>query len=234
MSRSPLDDELLSHEFHILDVGFRPPFNPPFALWPAAGFSSISSPSVSLEMDRTVEGTSDYTYPVASGKATVDPITLSKGVLMFNTDFWKWVSGSIAGKSDSTLGLTSTLSIIPAARRRNLLLMQSSGLSFDGISEIIRTGSIKSRMRASALAPVAGIAAGLSAASSFVSQGVADLNMLSVPGRAYMLFDCMPKSYKTGTDFDANSLAVSIETLEIEYTRFELFGPAMLPEIVPL
>lgn len=227
MARSPLDDELLTHQFHILDIDVKPPFNPPFALWPAAGFSSISAPSVSVEMGRIVEGTSDYTYPVASGKASVDPITLSKGVLMFNTDFWKWISGAISGKNDSTFGLTSTLSVIPSARRRNLLLMQSSGLSFEGVAEILANGSIRDKIKAAALSPIAGITAGISGAASFASQGVADLNMLAVPGRAYMLFDCMPKSYKAGSDFDANSFAISVESLEIEYSRFDLFAPVM-------
>jgi hypothetical protein len=48
--------------------------------------------------------------------------------------------------------------------------------------------------------------------------------MLAVPGRAYMLFDCLPIRYKSAGDFDANTVAVSVEELELTYTRFELMG----------
>jgi phage tail-like protein len=223
MARTQIRDELLSHEFHIIDVDIQPPFNPPLVLWPTAGFSAISSPEMTAETDTITEGTSDYVYTVLK-KCSTTPVVLSKGVSMFNNDFYKWIVGAISGKNDSTLGLTATVSVIPPARRRNLLLIQSSGLSVEGIMEIMETGGIMDKMRATQLLPAAGITAAASAAVSTLSQGVTDLNLLAVPGRAYMLFDCLPIRYKAAGDFDANTLAVSVEELELTYTRFELLG----------
>jgi phage tail-like protein len=223
MARTQIQDDLLSHEFHIIDVDIQPPFNPPFVLWPTVGFSSISPPEMTVETETISEGTSDYVYTVLK-KASTSSITLSKGVSMFNADFWKWMAGAIAGKNESSLGLTTTASIIPPARRRNLLLLHSSGLSVEGIKEIIETGSFIDKARAVQLLPAAGVTALTSAAVSTLSQGVTDLNMLAVPGRAYMLFDCLPIRYRAAGEFDASTTAVSIEELELSYTRFELMG----------
>ena len=223
MPRSQINDELLVHEFHLIDVDIKPPFNPPFVLWPAAGFTTISPPEVTVESDRITEGTSDYTYPVLK-KGSVSPITLTKGVSMFNTDFWRWITGALSGKNESAVGLSASLGFIPPARRRNLMLLQSSGLSFEGISKIMQNGSTKDQINAALLMPAAGLTAGVSGAASFLSGGDADINMLSVPGRAYMLFGCLPARYKVGSDFDANTTAVSIEELDLEYTRFEVLG----------
>lgn len=37
-----------------------------------------------------------------------------------------------------------------------------------------------------------------------------------IPGRAWVLYDCIPTRYKAGTDFDANSSDVSIQELEVQ------------------
>lgn len=224
-----LEELLLNHEFHIIDVDVKPPFNPPFVLFPTAGFSAISSPSVSLETTKLVEGTSDYTHPIVTGKAAVEPITLSRGVTMFNTDFWKWISGTIAGKEDGSVGLNSNMSFVPSARRRNLLLMQSSGLSAEGVAQVISGGNPMERMKATSLMPLAGVAASFGYSASFMDSGVTDIGMIGVPARAYMLYGCIPRSYQSGSGFDAMGFGVSIESLEIEYKSFDLFAPMLIP-----
>lgn len=37
-----------------------------------------------------------------------------------------------------------------------------------------------------------------------------------MPGRAWFLYGCLPKNYKAGSDFDANSGEVAIQTLEVQ------------------
>jgi phage tail-like protein len=223
MARSQLNDSLLSHEFHLIDVDIKPPFNPPFVLWPTAGFSSITAPEVDIQTEEITEGTSDYTYKVLK-QASTNNVTLTKGVSMFNSDFWRWIVGALSGKREESIGLGVTGAPIAPARRRNLLLIQSSGLSVEGIMSILHHGSPLEKVKATTLIPAAGITQTVSAAVSFLSQGVADLNMLAVPGRAYMLFDCLPVRYKAAGDFDANSVGISLEELDLSYTRFELFG----------
>lgn len=45
-----------------------------------------------------------------------------------------------------------------------------------------------------------------------------------IPGRAWMLRDCIPVSYKAGTDMDALSAQVSIAELSIQPTEVEEFS----------
>lgn len=227
MARTPVLDELLSHEFHLIDVDIQPPFLPPLVLWPTAGFSSITAPEMTAETTTIVEGTSDYTYAVLS-RSSMSPMTLSKGVSMFNTDFWRWMLGAVSGKNDSEIVFSPSIGPptppIPPARRRNLMLIQSSGISVKGLMEIMKIGSMKEKLLATTLLPSAGLTAASSAAISLLSQGTFDLNLLGIPGRAYMLFDCLPIRFKAAGDFEANATTVSIEELEISYTRFELMG----------
>ena len=223
MARSQLNDSLLSHEFHLIDVDIKPPFNPPFVLMPTAGFSSITAPEVDIQTEEITEGTSDYIYKVLK-KASTSNVTLMKGVSMFNSDFWRWIVGALGGKREESIGLSLTGAPVAPARRTNLLLIQSSGLSVEGIMSILEHGSPLEKVKATALMPAAGITGAVSAAVSTLSQGVTDLNMLAVPGRAYMLFDCLPVRYKAAGDFDANSVGISLEELDLSYTRFELFG----------
>ena len=116
MARTQLDDDLLTHEFHLIDVDIKPPFNPPFVLWPAAGFSSVTSPEVDIQTEAIEEGTSDYTYRVLKN-ASSGNITMAKGVSMFNSDFWRWVVGALMGKREESIGLSLTGVPISPARR---------------------------------------------------------------------------------------------------------------------
>ena len=137
---------------------------------------------------------------------------------------WKWIVGVMSGKNDREFGLTLGAGVVAPARRRNLLLIQSSGISVDGIMDVMRNGTFLEKARATQLLPAAGITAASSAVISLLTAGVMDLNMLGVPGRAYMRFDCLPVRYRAAGDFDANSVTVSIEELDLSYTKFELLG----------
>lgn len=47
---------------------------------------------------------------------------------------------------------------------------------------------------------------------------------LRLPGRAWLLKQCRPASYKPGSDFDGLSQDISIATLDLEYEEFEEFS----------
>lgn len=227
MARTQVLDELLSHEFHLIDVDIQSPFLQQAVLWPTAAFSTISAPEITIETDAIAEGTSEYTYTVLK-RATASPMVLAKGVSMYNSDFWRWILGGLSGYNDSegaSIGIP-VLGEMPLSpgRRRNLLLIQSSGISFKGLLAAIRNGSVREKILGATLMPAAAVTAAASATASLLSSGEADLNLLGVPGRSYMLFDCLPVRYKAAGDFDANSSLVSVEELEISYTRFEVFG----------
>lgn len=57
--------------------------------------------------------------------------------------------------------------------------------------------------------------------SGFFGQAFGNLEFAArIPGRAWLLENCRPLSYKPGSDFDAMSSDVSIQTLELEVEEF--------------
>lgn len=57
--------------------------------------------------------------------------------------------------------------------------------------------------------------------SGFFAQAFGNLEFAArIPGRAWMLENCRPLSYKPGTDFDAMAMDVSIQSLELEVEEF--------------
>jgi phage tail-like protein len=63
---------------------------------PHAGFSSVTTPEVSLEAVEYKEGNFIYTrkYP---GTPTVSDITMSRGVARQDTSFWSWMQAAVEG-----------------------------------------------------------------------------------------------------------------------------------------
>jgi len=232
MSRSIFSDELRVHQFHLIDVD--PSFSfPPFVLVPNVGFSSITIPEISIETEEIQEGTSDFVHHVLK-KASTNTITLSRGSTPFNSDFWRWTMACVKGTSASgkesvagfltqasTLGLFGDIKI--PGKRRNMILLHLTGLSAEGLLEAMDSARGLDMARGLALLPYAGLseASGL---QSSLTQGLLDLGITSIPGKAYMLFGCLPTRYKPGSDFDADTTAVSIEELDLAYSHFEQFG----------
>ncbi len=56
----------------------------------------------------------------------------------------------------------------------------------------------------------------------FVGVGVEQITTL--PGKAWLLYDCLPKRYKAATDFDATSSDISLTEIEIQPERIEEFA----------
>lgn len=228
-----LSDELRVHEFHLLDVDWS--FStPPFVLFPAAGFSSITSPELSIETETIVEGTSDFVHTVLK-KASTNTITLQKGVTPFNSDFWRWTIACLKGNptdpSYNLLAFLQDVALLAAlqgsppvpGKRRNMLLLHATGISPAGLLESMSSGSGLDLIKGAALLPAAGVTA-IAGGLATLTQGMIDVGITSIPGKVYMLFDCLPTRYKPGSDFVASETAVSIEEMDINYHRFEEFS----------
>jgi phage tail-like protein len=219
MARNVLVDYLLSHEFHLIDID--PTIGvPPWVFTPTFGFSAISTPEISIEEKTITEGTSDYVRS-ALGKATVSGITLSRGVTMLDSDFWRWTQACLHGNKPEGLGLSS---LVPGkappipGKRRNFLLLHLTGLSSSGFEKAASSGINNVPRAAESLFK------GIASAAGGLSEAIGFLGITSVPAKAYVLLDCLPVRYKPGSDFDASTSQVSIQELEIKPELFEEFA----------
>ena len=236
MARNIINDKLMSHQFHLLDVDFSMSV-PPFVLTPAAGFSAITAPEIQIATEEITEGTDPFVHHIL-GKATANTITLQRGVSAFNSDFWRWMSACLLGNkpdNGTVLGFLKDVVTLQGpkipGKRRDMLLLHFTDMSpggfFEAISSADGAGDI---LRAGVLAGVQGAAAGaflgLQTLSDLTSGlgGFLDLGVVNVPGKAYMLFGCLPTRYKPASDFDANASEISLEELDLNFHRFEEFS----------
>ena len=229
MARGLLGDYLLSHHFHLLDVDWS--LNvPPFVLWPSASFSSISAPELTIDTEEITEGVSNFKTHVLK-KGSVGSITMSRGATMFNSDFWRWIMACLKGETRKSnmvefmdeLAKTALLKgggLPVPGKRRNLALIQLSNVSVEGLGMAMNQGDFADRAKAVAAGPAVGITAAIDALET-AAQGYVSLGITSVPAKVWMLYDCLPIRYKTGSDFDASTSAVSIQELEVVCERFE-------------
>lgn len=233
MSRDLFSDKLQTYQFHLIDVD--PSFSlPPWVLIPSAGFSAITMPEVTIETQEVKEGTDPFVHHVLD-KASTNTITLSKGASTFNSDFWRWTMGCLAGNPPAKMGSAAEFftNLIPTkyppipGKRRNMILMHLTGMSFDGLKEAIKFASGVDAAKAALLMGTSGWVSGASEGLKTMTGGMIDFGISSVVGKVYLLIDCLPSRYKPGTDFDADSSDISIEELDLTYHRFEecsLFG----------
>jgi phage tail-like protein len=165
----------------------------PPVLLPIFGFSRVTLPTLNLEQMEITEGNYEFPTKVIK-KASVTNVTLEQGVQLVNSDFYDWIKKAVTGQ----------------ARPRNLLIIQFH--------------------RANPKALVGGF---VGQALAFASTGgLNQLNRLSssrfpfeiaekIPGRAWILNDCKPASYRPGSDLDAMGSEVSIASLELSMREFE-------------
>lgn len=191
MARLHINDKLQNFRFHLLDISYNSSGVNPLAVFsPIAGFTSISSPEFTLETEEIQDGVSLFKYDL-KGKVSVSPITLTKGVAMMDAGFWRWFVACATRTSfirDAVMGVTGS--------RRNLLLIQFTNYGIDAIPGLFDTFAQIS-----------------SATAGFIPnfQGFA-----KVPGKAWILSQCLPTRYKPTSDFDASSGDISISELEVK------------------
>lgn len=137
----------------------------------------------------------NYEYPrKVVQSADVSVVTLEQGVSIFNSDFGDWVRKAVIGRVGP----------------KNLLIVQFT-----------RINPVADRL-GGAVNVTAGVRGQLP--GGFGGGGFSFEFARRLPGRAWLLKECRPSSYKPGTDFDGLSQDISIATLDIEYEEFAEFS----------
>lgn len=245
MARLVLQDYLQAYPFHLMDIA--PVAGVPL-FTPLSCFSSITAPTITIETKTINEGNNPYKTTVVKG-ASVGSMTLARGVSATNSDFYRWVQTAIQGSTSLSL----TKDFLPFSTnqvnggptyRRNMLLIHFFARSPVGVfgnntANQVSTGVVGT-------AALAGVGLSLDA---ITGAGVGDTALLGagqaadqvwgytglssgvvrVPARVFLLKDCVPIRYKSGSDFDASSSEVSIQELEIQpqsWTEISLLTPA--------
>ena len=222
MARSAFSDVLQVYPFWLFDIApiegsSIPIFNP------LAGFSTVSAPGMSFEMYDITEGNWHFRRKVIK-KVDIDTITATRGATFFDSDFWRWAVASITGNPEGfqiRMPPGNKQSIGGPTPRRNLLLIQffahnPLSLSGGGALAAASVGLITSTLGATA-ALGGGVVASTPGAVGF---GPFEFKA-RLPAKAWLLHDCIPTRFKTGSDFDAASGDVSIAEIEFQPEMFE-------------
>lgn len=195
MARSQVSDYFQTGRFTILDVSF----SIPMVLLPLFGFKSCSLPSINLDIYKIKEGNYEFPRKVVKG-ADVGSIMLEQGVQLANSDFWDWCRKAVIGRVPP-----KTLLLVQFTRMTSLGGKQ---YNVPGATSTVGTGNLGNFGKGLAGQAVAGN-------FEFV---------VRMPGRAWLLKECRPVSYKPGTDFDGLSQDISIAQLELEMEEWEEFS----------
>jgi phage tail-like protein len=195
MPRPRLNDLMQQHSFWLFDAGILggnvlfPVFDPSLA------FATASTPEITATEHEIVTGNWQFSRRFIKS-ATVSPIVLGRGVRFYDSDMYNWITAAILGKDPV---------------RRSLCLMHFLGLRSGG-----RAGQIIGGAATGAL--TGALSGGLSSAAQGAVGGAILGGFINnrIPGRLWMLHDCIPTRYKAGGDFDASSGAVSIQELEVQ------------------
>lgn len=240
--RSAALDPLRDNNFWLFDVApiELTPALPLFT--PLSGFSAISSPEITVETQDINEGNWPFKKTVVKS-ASVGSITLSRGVTWYSSDFWNWTQTAIQGTTGTGFlplaGLTYRRTLLLVHFFRNLPYVKVQAVGRVGSAQAIDNAQNSQTQAAMAVAGTAsfalgaGLVAGSDAAAVGVGTGIAagaQLGALQlfggfvatrqigikVPARAFLLKNCVPTRYKSGSDFDATSGQVSIQELDIQ------------------
>jgi phage tail-like protein len=218
------------HAFWLFDVAPIDPLALPI-FSPLIGFSAITAPELTIQQYEINEANWYYTRKVTQ-RASVSSMTLSRASRWTDSDFWRWTMAALTGDTGGSL-MGGAIGAVPKALsgpldrfriggvtpRRNLLLVH-----FLAHSAGDQAGA------SAAIGALALGAGGLSAGSAVNAariQGASALNVgpyefaPRLPGKAWLLYGCLPTRYKAGSDFDASSGAVSIQELEISVDHFD-------------
>lgn len=230
MARNSLLDFLSVFPFWLVDVGPLDSFSLPI-FNPLAGFASISAPEINVETD-TIQEANYFLDKKVVKRANVSSITLTKGVTATSAGFWEWVTSALKGEPVTQVGwIPYNPAGFGLTYRRNLMLLHfyrgpvASPRTKAGTNAGIADRAALIGAGVLATGGSAGAAAGLAGALALVAKGGTLLGGFEfaarVPARAFLLYDCVPKRYKTGSDFDARSGDISISEMEFELETFE-------------
>ena len=107
-ARVTFQDFITDNKFALFDVA---PIDSALALpifTPVVtGFSAVSSPEMTLETMEITEGNSTFKRQVVKG-ASVNSLSLSRGVRFYDADFWRWTRAAALGDTGSTDSMDTT------------------------------------------------------------------------------------------------------------------------------
>lgn len=233
MARSRLLDVLQSHLFWAFDATNQgvPVFSPLF------GFSKVSAPQITAEVEQFKDGTYLYNRYLVKG-GTVNPVIFERATSMFDADFYDWIIFTLHGNKDfedgGTLGkvasaLTSGGRISP---RRNLLIVHFSNINIGNINNSNVSSGVAVAGTA-AIGAIAGLIAGGPAVSGIVGTAMAGVGPFQfatrIPARAWLLHNCLPVRYRAASDFDATNASISLQELEVQPEMIEEFSLGVKP-----
>jgi phage tail-like protein len=237
VSRSRLLDVLQSHLFWAFDASNSgvPVFNPLF------GFSRISAPEITAELETFKDGTFLWNRSVVKG-GSVGPVLFERAASMFDADFYDWIMFTLHGNKNfedaGTLGkiaaaLTNGGKVSP---RRNLLIVQFTNINIGNVgnnaSIATQAAAVAGTIAIGALTGLAfgGGALGAAAGAGAAMVGIGPFQFATrIPARAWLLHNCLPTRYKAGSDFDAGAAAVSLQELEVQPEHIEEFSLGIKP-----
>ncbi len=218
MSRHSVLDYLQEHRFWVADATpqlFDPDLLGAFPFWalsPALGFSKITAPEIDLDTKIVQPGGDHRTIAVVK-RANTSAVTLSRGVVWYESDLHRWVMRAAQG-----LG----------APRRDLVIFSfmNAGMSLDqdpgeAVGIALGAGAIAGLGSGMAGGAAAGAVSGASTAASLLAlaalnQATGDDSVLRIPARAWYLEGCIPTRYVPMSGFDASSAQISIADLTVQ------------------
>lgn len=192
------------------------------AFSPMLGFATCTSPEITLEMADIREGNWFYPHHHIKG-ATVSPMTLTRGIQFFDSDFFRWFMLSLQGqgvvKRDLLLIHYFNISPITLAAQS----IDHPGIIPSLLANAAVTGVMQNKIMKAMPLP----AQVRYRVTDLAAQGQAALNMVPgfnspiefaprFPAKAWVLKGCVPSRWKSTSDFDATSGDVSIAELEIQ------------------
>jgi hypothetical protein len=254
MARSSLADHLQVFPFWLMDVAPIEPLALPI-FTPLMGFSAITAPEMTIETQEIDEANWLYPRKVAK-RASTNDITLTRAAKWFDNDFYKWIMSTLTGDTGGR-GSRNAMAIGGVTPRRTLLLV-----NFLAHSPIPPEGGAAAIAASAGLLALQGTVTGMVGgaqslgSASFLSGALAGLGAAAgnavgagqtgrggvfgpmefaprIPAKAWVLYDCIPTRYKTGSDFDAMSSDVSLQELDIavEYWDELSLGSELAPVV---
>lgn len=204
MPRSWLTDPLQNHLFWAFDIPYSEGKLSVPILTPLFGFSSITAPSISLEMSTFKDGTYIYNRNVVKS-ANVAPITFQRAATIYESDFYNWIKLAIHGQGGDAASIGWD-ALSNRRVRRDLVIIQFTRVNADStiVSAIDALSSISS---SAAEAGISNVSGGMGLGPFAYAR--------RVPGRAWRLYECLPTKYTAAEQFDAKSAEVSIMSLEV-------------------
>lgn len=194
---------------------------------PLAGFSAISMPEITLEVQDITEANGLWRHRIVK-HADVSSITLSRGATFSDSDFVRWTMAALRGTTEGfTVGAQTGVGAIGGVTpRRDLLLVQYFRRTPFNLATTEAVGAtLNAALAGAAALSAGGVTSGAAQATALVGLAVSPLGPFEIypkiPARAWLLQACLPTRYKPGTDFDATSGQVSIMELEVQPESME-------------